>query len=464
MPPLTAGTPDWWLHRLDTALAGRQHNYSKLDDYYTGRHPMAFASRKFREAFGGLFSAFADNWMQIVVDAVEERLNVEGFRLGADQDERGDTDAWKIWQANQLDADSQIAHTEALVYGESYILVWPGDEYPTITVESPRQTIVMRKSGSRRRRAAGLKKWVDDDGYEVAYLYLPEWVYKYRSKRKSDPMFIGPADPSRWEPLELQDEDWPLPNPLGVVPLVPLVNRPRLHGDGMSELANVIPTQDAVNKLVADMLVASEYAAFPQRWATGFEIPSDPETGEALPNAELRAALSRLWASDDPETKFGQFQAADLSNYKSAIEMLVQHIASQTRTPPHYFYLSGQFPSGESIKSAETGLVAKARRKMRHFGEAWEEVIRLGFATLGDDRAQSPDAEAIWGDPESRSESEHIDSVVKKKALNVPMRALWEDAGYTPQQIVRFESALAREQLFTRGVDLADVLPVSDGQ
>ncbi len=68
-----------------------------------------------------------------------------------------------------------------------------------------------------------------------------------------------------------------------------------------------------------------------------------------------------------------------IKSFVTGVEMLVQHIASQTKTPPHYFYLSGQFPSGESIKSAETGLVAKVLRKQRYFGEGWEEVVRLGF-------------------------------------------------------------------------------------
>ena len=77
-------------------LQNREADLKKLQDYYDGRHRLAFSSQKFRNAFGGLFSAFADNWMPLVVDAVEERLNVEGFRYGDDPD--ADKDAWAIWQ------------------------------------------------------------------------------------------------------------------------------------------------------------------------------------------------------------------------------------------------------------------------------------------------------------------------------------------------------------------------------
>ena len=75
---------------------------------------------------------------------------------------------------------------------------------------------------------------------------------------------------------------------------------------------------------------------------------------------------------------------------------------------------------------------------MRFFGESWEEVMRLCFAVLGDDKANVSNAETIWGDPEYRSESELADALVKRAAIGVPRQQLWEDAGYTQSQIARF--------------------------
>jgi hypothetical protein len=282
----------------------------------------------------------------------------------------------------------------------------------------------------------------------MATLYLPNAIYKYRKSGAYTgalPLWTPASYTSLggWEPRRVRGEDFPLRNPLGVVPVVPLVNRPRLLAGGESELKQVIPVQDAVNKLVADMLIASEFASFRQRWGTGIEIPVDPETGK--PVEPFNAGVGRVWISDKADARFGDFEATDLENYVKAIEMLVQHVASQTRTPPHYFYLKGNFPSGESIKAAETGLVAKASRKMVSFGEGWEEVIRLAFRVAGDSRAEIMKSETIWKDPESRSESEHIDAVLKKKALNVPDEQLWEDAGYTPVQIERFREMRERQ-------------------
>ena len=428
-PPLVATLTA----RLDEA----EPKLRRLGDYYGGRHRLTFASERFRAAFGGLFSALADNWCSLVVDAVEERLNVDGFRF---DDEGADADAWGIWQANGLDAESQLAHTDALLYGRSYAMVWADSSgAPRITVESPRQVVVTHGAGDRRRRTAALKRWVED-GWAYATLYEPDRIRRYRSVQKvPGDVVLGPVT---W-----QARGDVVPNPLGVVPVVQLTNRPRILGDGESEIEGIIPLQDAANKLLSDMLLASELGAFRQRWATGLEVPTDPETNQ--PVEPFDHALGRLWVSEAPESRFGEFSATDLANYTKAIDLIVSHIASQSRVPPHYMSTSADRLSGESIKSAETGLVAKCRRKQRHFGEGWEEVMRLAFAVRGDPRARVAGAETIWADPESRTESEHVDAVAKKGALGVPWEQLMADLGYSPQTIERMRAQRRRQTLDT---------------
>jgi hypothetical protein len=448
---LDVGSVEWWLRRLGKELFDRRDDLDLYDDYYSGEHPLVFTGEAFRKAFGDLFDDFADNWCDLVVDAVEERLNPEGFRFGG-RGRKADDAAWKIWQRNTLDAGSQIAHTEALINGESSVLVWDddttSDDEALITVEHPNQMIVASSPGRYLERKAALKVWMDEDDFELATLYLPDGIYKFRSRTRTTSTW--PLVGSRWERRETNTEPWPLPNTHGVVPVVPLYNRPRLLkkkgriSRGVSEIKGVVPLQDAVNKFLADMLVASEFGSFRQRWATGISVPKDPETGK--PIEEFKAAVDHVWATKSKDAKFGEFEQTDLEKFVKAIEMVVQHIASQTRTPPHYFALTGQFPSGESIKSAETGLVAKARRKMRHFGEAWEEVMRLAFLIEGDaKRGKFMEAETVWGDPEYRSEAEHIDALVKQKAIGVPDEMLWEQAGYSPQTIKRMKEMKAAE-------------------
>ncbi|MFZ0324735.1 MAG: phage portal protein [Actinomycetes bacterium] len=433
MPELIPYSSAWWLDRLCTELDRRATFYSRLGSYYDGRQPLAFGSKKFNEAFAKLFVGFGDNFCRLVVQATEERLTVEGFRIG---DPAGDKKAWRIWQANQMDNQSQKAHREALIKSECSIIVWPGPAggTPLIRVQKPEEVIVAY-ADDPLERAVALKRWQAPDGRRLATLYYADSLEKYEARAGTSPIV--------WQPRRVAGEPWPLPHDLGVVPVVPLVNDPDLDNAGTSEIESVIPLQDALNKELVDMLVASEYGAFRQRWATGLEIPVDPETGKAL--EPFKVAIDRIWATAAPDAKFGEFGQTDLGPYVKAIETLIQHIASTTRTPPHYLLgQAGSFPSGESLKATETGLVAKALRRQRDFGEAWEEVIRIAFRAAGDSkRAGAIDSETIWRDPESRTESEHVDALVKMGSLDVPTEVLWEKWGATPQEITRWKALAA---------------------
>lgn len=418
-------TSEWWLERLGKQLDARARLMRPLQDYYDGRQPLQMASREFRDTFGNRFANWNDNFCGLVVQAVEERVTVEGFRFGSKD---ADRKAWSFWQANKMDAQSQKAHREAFIKGDCPVIVAPSDAGPVIRVQKPEE-VVVAYDDDPLIRAVAMKRWKTPDEREYATLYYPDRIEKY----------VWADRDGEWTPRTIDGEDWPMPHDLGVVPVVPVVNDPDLDNVGHSEISGVMPMQDVLNKLFVDLLVASEYASFRQRWATGLEIPTDPETGR--PVEPFKASVERVWSTAVPDAKFGDFEQTDLSGVISSIETTIQHIASKTRTPPHYLLgQSGAFPSGESLKSTETGLVAKARRRMRDFGEAWEEVERLCFRASGNQaKGTFTAAETVWRDPESRTEAEHVDALTKLTSIGVPEEQLWEDAGYTPTQIERFK-------------------------
>jgi len=431
-------SPAWWVQYLFGKLQQRKATMKEWDAYYEGDQPLMFASERFREAFGGRFSAFSSNFMALVVDGTRERMEVSGFDFGGT---RRSERAWRLWQASKLDSASHIAHTEALIKSFSYALVSPpGNVLDTvhITVEDAMQCIT--ESDSYGRRVAGLKATTDEyTGALLLTLFMPEYVWKLRTTN-------APPDGAvqlQLDPAPAPGEQWPLRNPLNAVPLVPLANRPRLHGKAQSEIDQVMSNQDAVNKYRADALVAAEYAAFRQRYAVGLEVPVDPKTGR--PMEPFKAAVDRLWIipppdPDDPpgqpEPKFGEFSATDLQPYQRMIESEVGAISSISRLP--YHYLLGQPeavpPSGESLKSSEAGLIAKVRTQMTHFGESWEEVLRLALVADGDAAAAKVDGAAtLWRDPETRNEGAHMDATVKAYQSGITDRNEARQAiGYEP--------------------------------
>ena len=424
------------VERLETALDRQASELKRYRDYYDGKHRLSFATSKYREEFDLMLREVTDNWVPLVVDAVSERLHVEGFRFGPEGE--SDSEAWDVWQESFLDADSELLHSETLITGVGYAMVWAEDNgsglRPVVTVEDPTQVVVLLDPGSRRSRRCALKRWGDDWTDDVYLnLYLPDQILKFRRKRG----------------LELIEE---LPNPLGVVPVVPFYNRPSARpGSYRSEVFDVLSTQDQVNKILCDAIVASEFAAYRQRWATGVEVELDEHNRPINP---WESGQNRVMIATDPDSRFGTFEATDLSNYTRMLENRIQSIASRTRTPPHYLLgQSGAFPSGESLKATETGLIAKVKSRMRHFGESWEECLRLAFRVLdpNDPRASYSRAETIWADPESRTEAEHVDALVKLRTLGVPIRQLWEDAGYSQEQIERM-TAFAREEAIRNGM------------
>lgn len=461
MPEIIEGTvplsPGWWLHRLHKELVERRPVISTAVNYYDGIHNLEYASKKFKETFGNLFAPFADNWCGIVADAVEERLNVTGFRVDA-TDEEGDKEAWDLWQRSQMDAQSQMAHQASIVTGVAYAVPWFSDVdgTPEMTVESPMNTIVACHPKIRRRRQAGLRVWRDDTGYEHAELFLPESVYQLRSltPHQSDDLLV--SDTIQWtvDPdAKNVDVSGAMVNPLGLVPVVELLNNPRLVtarsvGWGAhSEIRNVIPLQNAANKLFADLLAVSEENTLPARYAEGYEPDVDPVTKQPRPPAFAKGP-GTFWWLEDEQAKFGQFQPSSLDGVIAAIDMTIQHIASISRTPPHYLNSSADRLSGESIKAAETGLVSKVKRKWRPLGEAWEETVRILGVIAGDPRlADAERMETIWSDPESHTESEHVDAVSKKVAIGVPWRQAMEDLDYSPEEILRMEAERASDAL-----------------
>jgi hypothetical protein len=446
-PPYTSV---WWLDRLTQRMYQRNRYLTALRAYYRGEQDTwRLASEAHRSAFGRLFDGLKSNLALPIVDAVQQRLTVEGFRFA--NDEAGSRKAWRLWQESGMGADSRLAHTEALSVGECPVIVWmePGAAGPRITVEDPMQVYVEFALVDRNKALAGMKRWWDPDlGAWIAVLYLPDRVEWWQSGGAGWKLLLAGG------------------NPLGRVPIVVLWNMPRLvepagrYSRGQGEHEAVYTLLDLYNKTLLDMATTSEFMAFPQRYAIGVTledesyVPPDtaPPVGETGSDGEvvqteaatLQSGPNRLWKFEAPDTKVGQFATADLAAYATMLDKLRADISSATHTP-HRKLLpppTSVPPSGESVRLSDEGLTAKVRDRMQTFGDGWEQVIRLSMLWTGDlARAQRMDIETIWRDPEVRTESEHADALVKKASLGVPREALWRQMGATPQEIEEWRTS-----------------------
>lgn len=435
------------LMKLDAELSRRRPNVNRLDARYRGDHGrLRFASEQFSEYFAQRYSGFSDNWVGVVADAPVERLEVVGIRPDGD-DREGDQELWRTWRSNDADQMSDLAFLDAVVTARSFALVWgDSDDNAVITWESPAQAIVAYNSETRAR-AAGAKVWSDEES-DYATLYLPDEVWKFArptSSRPSSlwtPQFEGSGG---WAPREVDGEPWPLPNPLGVVPLVELQNRPRLVGEPMSDVEGTIAMQDAINLLWSYLFNAADYGSFKQRIVLGAEYPKIPVLDDAgnvvgtRPVDIQKFAVDRVLFLEDPTAKVAQWDETPLENYTKVLEVCVRHLAAQTRTPASYILAELVNVSAEAIQLTETGLVAKTHEKTEHFGRSIREVFRLVCLVEGDTgKAEAVAAGTVlWRDVETRSQAQLVDSLLKLKSMGLPTRFLLERLGLGPTEIER---------------------------
>lgn len=398
--------------------------------YYDGETAvLAIMDTEERRAFRQLLAEAGANWCELIVNAVAERLQVTGFRFGAEADNDA---AWELWQASRMDADGELVQTDALVMGSSFTLVQPDEDNPTgvsISPESPLEATVVYEPGNRRRRLAGYKRYSSDDAGGVTEVLITPDVIATWYPRESMPV--------------LED------NPAGTVGLIEIVPQPRTLGWPRSELTPALVIQDRINTLIFNRMVSADYGAFRQIWATGVRMARKvvAEDGGEVTKAvrPYDVGANRLLANEDPAGRFGSFPESTLAGYLAAVEQDVNHLAAITQTPPHY--LLGQMVnlSADAIKAAEAGLVSKVRRRALHIGEAWEEVMRTALALTGNPAAGNIAAEVIWADFETRSEGQRVDALVKMRTLGVPLEVLWERWGASPQEVRRWNDLAAQE-------------------
>jgi hypothetical protein len=263
------------------------------------------------------------------------------------------------------------------------------------------------------------KMWIAYDKHTRLNLFYPDRIEKYVSRTRGEAPSLDPKDLVPLAEGEAQN------NPYGVVPVFHFANNADLGMNGRSELDAAIPVQDGLNKSVLDMLVAMEFSAYRQRWAAGIEIEYDTD-GKAI--APFTAGVDHLWITENPQAHFGDFEAAELDQFLKVKDSFRVDMASVTGTPLHYFLqTAGDFPSGESLKKAETRFLAKVRDRQESFGQVWGDVMQFALRIEG-----RGDARLItqWEDAAPIGEREILENILLKTRLGLSREQALIEAGY----------------------------------
>ncbi|MFF2522243.1 phage portal protein [Streptomyces liangshanensis] len=423
-----------WLKYLVKCHDDELPKLQRLDSYYEGTQPLSYMAPELQAELEETVRQVVINWPRLVVDSVEERLDVEGFRFPGEP--AADAELWRIWQANDMDEQSQQGHLDSLVLGRSYVVIGTrenDDTTPLITVESALDMFAERDPRTRDVRAA-VKRWTEEseDGkVKHASLYLPNSTSWWLMDKG---VWIEDPDHERDDHM------------IGEVMVEVLANRPRLKApNGISELTDVIPLSDAACKIATDMMVSAEYHATPRRVAFGFGEDDFVDSNGRKVSAFSRI-IGRMWATEKNKKEHGadviQFPEATLSNFHDTLKQLAVLVASLSGMPPHFLGQAADNPaSADGIRSSETRLVKRAERKQRGNGGTWERVNRKVRRLV--DGKWTPAArslETIWRDASTPTIAQKADAAVKLHVAKiVPLRQTREDIGYTQAQIERME-------------------------
>lgn len=428
--------------RAVKALAGKQQPFNELWAYYDGNQPLRYSTERLRKIFKDIEARFTQNWCAVVVDAAQERMAFRQFVVSGDAEASRLLNDW--WQVSEMYLDADDVELCTLVTGEAFVIAWPGEEDGRLEAyyNDSRLCQAFYEDENPRRMSWAAKWWEEapQTGLEKRTrltLYYADRLEYYVAEKKIAEVSEG----TTFAPLLLDEDDegsYVAENPLGRVPVFHFRRERRAI---KSELGpSVLDSQDAVNKLFNDMMVAAEYSAFRQRY-----VISNADVGQ------LRNAPDEIWdipAGDGfgQGTQVGEFGETQLTNFLSAIKDLAGSIARITKTPVSYFFLGERAdPSGEALIAMEAPLNNKVTMYTARLAATWAALA--GFVAEVEKIALADGAKpyAVYENPRTvqpftQAQTRHVNV-----QAGVPLTTQLRREGWTPRELEEMRADRAEE-------------------
>ncbi|MGW2721437.1 phage portal protein [Streptomyces sp. NPDC001492] len=430
------------------------------DAYFNGEQMVRDLGISIPPQLKGLHTVIG--WPRVGVESLEERLDLEAFRW---KDGSDSSDLDEIAEANDLFDESSLAHLDALVYGREYLAVGSPDSDgmpPLISIESPLDMTLMWDARLRMGTAA-LRECMADGFAEVGpeermlVLYLPDQT-----------ITAIPAQAGGWEIVDRDIHN------LGVVPVVRMANRQRTADRiGRSEITpEVMSITDAACRRLMGMEVASEFFGAPQRYILGAS-ESAFQDAEGNAKSAWETYIGRVLALERDEDgnvpAVGQFAAHDPTGMTKIIDLYARIMSSQFGLPPHMLgYTTDNPASADAIRSTEAKLVKRSERRIRRFGAAWQQAMRLAlWVRDGEAPDKAKRIETVWRNPATPTVAAQVDATVKlvqAGVLPADSDVTLEMAGLTEGQRQRVAADRRRSSAAAAGGGLMERLAALNDQ
>lgn len=446
------------LTRAVKEILDKRNDYETAEDYYYGRAEEVFTSRAVYRALKHTAGEFRLNFAAVPVDTVNNRLeitSVSAVSEGAGQY------LDRVWATDELQLDVAQVHKNALIYGDSYLMVLPDGESLQIHYNSPKTTIAIYDEENPKLMRYAAKAWeitVDVDGKQetrtrVNLYYRDRWEKYISFKRK---LTTNPQ-PSEFMPFvdEYTDTNGVMANPLKQK-VIPLFHFRTEMPEGQPEHIRAYGPQDAINKFVVTQMAANDFHGFPQRWALTQEGSSE--------SADFDDESETVGVANQPGTlavlkgikSVGEFKAADPSTFIDPMRVNIRAMATVTATPLHYFEPTGNVPSGEALRVAEAPLVKKTKMRQISFGSTWRKV----FSFILEAQGMKEDVQIHWRAVETFDTKEAWEIAYKKQQAGLPFAQRMVEMGYDKALVDQWEAAIKAAQQASEGRTGVQATPV----
>lgn len=367
--------------------------------YYDGQHRLKLTKemKAMMQISDDKLDRYNANYCEMVISAMADRLQVEAVKhtpisaAAAPENphpnpppntgegrELPATDGMQTWvdnllQDNRFDALQIKIRKAALRDGETFVMLQYSDVEKRVLMaheaafDGDTGVIVVYDSRLKNILAAVKLWWVGDSKF--VNVYYPSLIARYQADENG-------------QALTLLGED--RTERTGGALGVPVV-RFGTDETARSELVNVIPLQDSLNRTLVSMVMASELTAFSMLFAVGWQPPAgitpgmilhamikDPTTGApVVPESEEQA---RAVATVLNSYKLERIEGGDLSQLIGQANWLIGQIAHITSTP---IDLGGADASGEAMKQRDVRLLGKLAGAQVSMGNSYEDMVRL---------------------------------------------------------------------------------------
>jgi len=430
--------------------------YDELYKYYTGFHPLRYSTNKLKKVFEAINVYFSENWLGVIVDSVIDRLVLKGFDISDNTAAKTKLD--DMWRDHNMMLIAEDVHEAVTITNEAFVIAMKiededtGAELLEVFHNDPRMCHVFYDANQPDKKEFAAKLWQSNDGYIHLTLYYKDRFEHYRSLTATKPG----VSISSYKQLQPDPDGDIEDNPFDTIPVFHWVTSKTTKKRDMGP--SEISMQDAINKLLSDMMVSSEFNSYVQRViiskADPGNMPNEPGANWWLP------------ASDEgQQTTVTELGGRVLDGFLNAIDKLATSLAIISRTPKHYFFAQTGDPSGEALIAMEAPLNKKVKKRQGRYAISWQDLAQF-LLELEDIKIDKKQIVPMW-EPAETVQPQTSATITKTQVdSGVPLKTSLRWQGKTADEIKQLEEDQKEEQTKRTGLaqDALDQLRAEDAR